>query len=113
MIQFAEAPPRSNGKVIILGIDGMDPNLLEEYMAKGNLPHFTRLRERGLYTRLGTTIPPESPVAWSTFATGCNPGKHGLFDFIKRAPGSYLPDLTLAQIEGSQYVSPRQGEPFW
>src|SRR5262249_45141726 len=48
-----------------------------------------------------------------TFATGCNPGKHGLFDFIKRAPGSYLPDLTLAQIEGNQYISPRQGKPFW
>jgi len=100
-------------KVLVIGIDGMDPQLLDTYLAKGVLPHFARLREQGFYTRLGTTTPPESPVAWSTFATGCNPGKHGLFDFVHRAPKSYAPDLALVQVNGSRYEARRQGEPFW
>lgn len=115
-------------KVLVLGIDGMDPDLLESYLERGLLPHFARLREQGVYARLATTNPAESPVAWSTFATGTNPGKHGLFDFIHRAPQTYLPDFALVRLEhgrslsiggstipiGSpQYVSQRHGEPFW
>ena len=100
-------------KVLVIGIDGMDPQLLDDYMAKGVLPHFARLRDEGFYSRLGTTTPPESPVAWSTFATGCNPGKHGLFDFVRRAPNGYHPDLALVQVKGSGYEARRQGEPFW
>jgi predicted AlkP superfamily phosphohydrolase/phosphomutase len=99
--------------VLVLGIDGMDPTLLDRYMARGLLPHFAQLRDQGLYTRLGTTTPPESPVAWSTFATGCNPGQHGLFDFIQRAPHSYAPDSTLLHSQDGRLVSPRQGTPFW
>lgn len=103
MVHVPEHPSSpSHAKVIVLGIDGMDPTLLEQYLAKGSMPHFARLRAQGLYTRLRTTTPPESPVAWSTFATGCNPGKHGLFDFVKRVPGTYLPDLALTRIEGSR-----------
>lgn len=120
----AQEPP----KVLVLGIDGMDPDLLETYLDRGLLPNFARLREQGAYSRLATTNPAESPVAWSTFATGTNPGKHGLFDFIHRAPQTYLPDFALVRLEhgrslsiggttipiGSpQYVSQRQGDPFW
>ncbi|NOT56939.1 MAG: phosphodiesterase [Deltaproteobacteria bacterium] len=106
-------PSSSHAKVIVLGIDGMDPTLLDQYLAKGSMPHFARLRAQGVYTRLRTTTPPESPVAWSTFATGCNPGKHGLFDFVTRVPGTYMPDLALTKIEGSRYLAQRQGDPFW
>lgn len=114
MAHVPDSPLSSTqAKVIVLGIDGMDPTLLEQYLAKGSMPQFARLRAQGLYTRLRTTTPPESPVAWSTFATGCNPGKHGLFDFVKRVPGTYLPDLALTKIEGSRYLAQRQGDPFW
>lgn len=122
-VQAAQPP-----KVLVLGIDGMDPDLLEQYLDQGLLPHFAKLREQGVYTRLATTNPAESPVAWSTFATGTNPGKHGLFDFIHRAPQTYLPDFALVRLEqgrsfsiggttipigAAQYVSQRHGAPFW
>ena len=105
--------PASQAKVIVIGIDGMDPKLLEEYMARGMMPYLARVRAQGFYSHLETTTPPESPVAWSTFATGANPGKHGLFDFVTRAPQTYLPDLALVRIDGSQYVSQKHGESFW
>src|SRR5271165_5650789 len=59
---------RSAGKkVIILGIDGMDPRLSERMMADGQLPNLARLRAAGGFTDLGTSIPPQSPVAWANF----------------------------------------------
>jgi len=73
-------------KVIILGVDGMDPQLCERMMYRGELPHLTRMRDRGGYRRLGTSIPPQSPVAWANFITGAGPGVHGIFDFIHRDP---------------------------
>jgi predicted AlkP superfamily phosphohydrolase/phosphomutase len=120
----AQQPP----KVLVLGIDGMDPDLLEAYLAQDLLPNFARLKTHGAYARLATTNPAESPVAWSTFATGTNPGKHGLFDFIHRAPQTYLPDFALVRLEhgrsfslggttipigAPRYVSQRHGAPFW
>ena len=63
-------------RVVIVGLDGQDPELTEKWMNEGLLPKFSRLRESGAFARLGTTLPAESPVAWSSFQTGCNPGKH-------------------------------------
>jgi len=85
-------------RVIILGFDGLDPLLLEKYMAEGKLPHFSRLRKEGTYRRLQTTTPAISPVAWSSFMTGCEPSKHNIFDFLSRNPKNYLPDLSSARI---------------
>ena len=65
-------------KVIFLGLDGLDPRLAERFMAEGKLPNLARLKEHGSYSRLRTTFPALSPVAWSTFATGVNPAKHHL-----------------------------------
>jgi len=73
-------------KVIIIGFDGMDPGLTERLMEQGLLPNFARLKEAGGYRRLGTSIPPQSPVAWSNFINGAGPGSHGIFDFIHRDP---------------------------
>lgn len=67
-------------KAIFLGFDGLDPVVTERMMAEGKLPNLSRLREQGSYRRLRTTFPALSPVAWSTFATGVNPAKHGVFD---------------------------------
>ncbi|MBU4202370.1 MAG: alkaline phosphatase family protein, partial [Acidobacteria bacterium] len=85
-------------RIVIVGFDGMEPTLVEKYMARGKLPNFSRLKEEGAYSRLGTTIPAISPVAWSSFMTGCHPAKHNIFDFLSRNPATYLPDLSSARI---------------
>ena len=99
--------------VIILGLDGLSPELIEPMMAEGKLPNFARLKEMGSYSRLGTTNPPQSPVAWSTFATGRNPGRHGVFDFLRRKPGSYEPDVSLTRIENGKSRTVRRTKAFW
>ena len=71
-------------RVIFLGLDGLDPRLTEKYLAEGKLPNLAKLRAQGSYHRLRTTFPALSPVAWSTFATGVNPGRHNIFDFLNR-----------------------------
>ncbi|MCP4630227.1 MAG: twin-arginine translocation signal domain-containing protein, partial [bacterium] len=73
-------------KVIVIGIDGMDPRLSEQMMDEGHLPNFAKLRKQGGYRRLGTSIPPQSPVAWANFINGAGPGSHGIYDFIHRNP---------------------------
>jgi len=60
----------------------MDPAFVERHWA--DLPNLARLRQRGSYSHLETTDPPQSPVAWSTFITGLDPGEHGIFDFVHR-----------------------------
>jgi len=91
-------------KLVILGLDGMDPVLIEKYMSKGKLPHFSKLSEQGSYAKLETTIPSISPVAWSSFMTGCHPAKHNIFDFLSRDPKTYLPDLSSARIGSPKKV---------
>lgn len=76
----------SASKVILIGIDGMDPRLSERLMDQGLLPNLAKLRQKGGYRPLGTSIPPQSPVAWANFITGAGPGSHGIFDFIHRDP---------------------------
>ncbi len=116
-------------KMIILGFDGMDPVRLEAMMAQGKLPSFRRLRAEGGYRRLRTSLPPQSPVAWSNFITGMDPGGHGIFDFIHRTPQDYVPYLSTSRVEESKktlelgsYVIPlaggdiellRKGKAFW
>ena len=116
-------------RFVILGLDGLEPSLVEKYMTAGKLPNLTRLSEKGCYRKLGTTAPPLSPVAWSTFLTGCNPGKHRIFDFLTRDKRTYMPSLSSVQIRGprrvlklGKYRIPlgaadvrmlRRGEPFW
>jgi predicted AlkP superfamily phosphohydrolase/phosphomutase len=91
-------------KVIILGLDGLEPKLTERWMAEGKLPHLRQLAERGSYSRLRTTFPPLSPVAWSTFATGVNPGAHNIFDFLNRNLRTYAPELSSARVTESKKV---------
>jgi predicted AlkP superfamily phosphohydrolase/phosphomutase len=78
---------RSLGKkVIVIGIDGMDPVLTASMMKEGQLPHLAKLAAAGGFSPLGTSIPPQSPVAWANFINGSGPGSHGIFDFIHRHP---------------------------
>lgn len=86
-------------RVIVLGLDGQDPELTDQFLKEGILPNFARLRDQGGYWRLKTVLPAESPVAWSSFQTGCNPGRHRVFDFLVPNRKSYLPELCSARIE--------------
>ena len=116
-------------RVIVLGVDGLEPTIVEELMEKGKLPNFSKLKRTGTYSHLSTTNPAESSVAWSSFITGTNPGTHGIFDFLLRDPQTYLPYLALAKFEPPKrsltiadrkisldrpkIVSYRKGVPFW
>ena len=92
IVRRARARPRVK-RLVIVGLDGQDPELTEQFMAEGLLPNFSRLRDRGCFRRLGTTLPAESPVAWSSFQTGCNPGKHRIFDFLVPNRRTMRPEL--------------------
>jgi len=93
---------RPRPKVLCIGMDGMDPQLLQRFMGRGLMPHFRALIDRGDFKHLGTAIPPQSPVAWSNFITGMNPGGHGIFDFIHRDPKTLAPYLSAAQAMAPQ-----------
>lgn len=116
-------------RAVILGFDGMDPDLAERFMGEGLLPNLAKLRDKGTFSKLRTTFPAISPVAWSTFMTGVNPGKHNIYDFLARDTSNYLPFLSSAEIKGpkhklkiGKYSIPfgkteikgmRKGTPFW
>jgi predicted AlkP superfamily phosphohydrolase/phosphomutase len=120
-------PQTDSKKIIVLGIDGMDPGFLERHW--GALPNLDQLRREGDFRRLGTTIPPQSPVAWSTFITGLDPGGHGIFDFVHRNPATMAPISSMGEtvesthrlpigpynlpLWGGEVRSFRQGKPFW
>ena len=100
-------------KAILLGFDGLDPAVTERLMAEGKLPNFSRLKKMGGYSRLRTTFPALSPVAWSTFATGVNPAKHNIFDFLNRDLRTYAPELSSAKVLRKSVEMRRKSEPFW
>jgi predicted AlkP superfamily phosphohydrolase/phosphomutase len=116
-------------KVVIVGLDGQDPELTDRFLKEGILPNFAKLRAEGSYVRLDTSFPAESPVAWSSFQTGCNPGRHRVFDFLVPGPKSYLPELCSAKVTNTARTLPfgkfriplgkpvidlgRKSQPFW
>ncbi|MDH4037389.1 MAG: alkaline phosphatase family protein [Candidatus Krumholzibacteria bacterium] len=91
-------------RVIVLGLDGLDPRICDELMARGELPNLSKLRDEGAYRRLETSMPALSPVAWSTFATSTDCSGHGIYDFIARDPRSYAPQLSSSEVYGSTRV---------
>jgi predicted AlkP superfamily phosphohydrolase/phosphomutase len=114
-------------QVIVIGVDGMDPDFVERHWAY--LPNLAYLRNRGSFARLATTTPPQSPVAWSTFITGLDPAQHGIFDFVHRDPLTMEPFLSMGEtrpprftiplgpyelpLTRPQVVSLRKGKAFW
>ena len=129
-----QAAPR----VMILAIDAMDHGMVRDLMGQGRLPNFSALAREGVFMPLVTSMPPLSPVAWTNFITGMNPGGHGVFDFLRRTPGAvtdgFLPEDGISQMRASasasaserhipltSYVWPeqrehrlvRKGVPFW
>ena len=120
---------RSGGRTIVLGFDGLDPALAEKWMSEGLMPNFTQLAASGSFQSLATTNPAQSPVAWSSFATGTGPGDHGIFDFLRRSTDAYVPDFSISETtptkhtvklfgltiptDGGEIINRRIGEPFW
>jgi predicted AlkP superfamily phosphohydrolase/phosphomutase len=116
-------------RVIVLGFDGMDYRVARDLMARGRMPNFSRLAASGGFSPLATTTPPQSPVAWSSFITGLDPGAHGIFDFVHRDPRTMTPYLSTTRTEASartltigswqfplsspQVTLLRNGRPFW
>lgn len=76
-------------RMLVIGLDGATPELVERWIEAGKLPHLDQMCRRGAYGKLKSTYPPISPAAWTTFATGYNPGKHGTFDFRDYDPHRY------------------------
>jgi predicted AlkP superfamily phosphohydrolase/phosphomutase len=131
LLAFVGCHERSSDRagVFVLGVDGMDPEILERLMKKGVMPNFTKLAEQGGFQSLGTANPPQSPVAWSTFVTGRNPGGHGIYDFVHRDPKTYLPISSATPpveagsaidlfgyylpVGGESPKNNRGGVPFW
>ncbi len=119
----------TTARVIVLGFDGMDYGLTAQLMAEGRMPNFSKLAAEGSFGPLGTSIPPQSPVAWSTFITGEQPGAHGIFDFVHRDPATRAPYLSTSRtvppsrtLRVGRYQFPlaagrvellRHGQPFW
>jgi len=106
-------------KVIVIGFDGLEPTIVERLLKAGALPSLAGVMRRGGYSRLRTTMPAQTPVAWSTFATGVNPGGHGIFDFVGRNPETYAPFVALNSFERKnaflppKAVNSRRGTPVW
>src|SRR5947207_784207 len=116
-------------RVVILGLDGLDHGLTTKMISEGKLPHLAKLRDQGCFKALGSTLPPISPVAWSSFQTGVNPGKHNIFDFLMPDPQTYQPKLSSVEIRPprrsirlGKYRLPlgkadvrllRKSKPFW
>lgn len=135
LLSPAEAVLRTRGtrdtglKVIVLGFDGMDPVLTRKLLEDGRLPAFRTLASSGSFMPLGSSIPPQSPVAWANFITGTNPGGHAIFDFVHRNPENYLPVFSASEslpgrhnlklgrlvlpLSGGQVRNLRKGRAFW
>lgn len=85
-------------RVVVVGLDGLDAGESQRLMDAGRLPNLKKLAERGSFAPLETTVPPLSPVAWSSFMTGVNPGKHNIFDFLNRDLRTYIPELSSSKV---------------
>ena len=80
---------RQSTKLLIVGLDGATFDLIEPWVKAGHLPTFSRLMTEGAWGTLSSTIPPMTAPAWTSFMTGKNPGKHGLYDWTRRRKDSY------------------------
>lgn len=101
----SKALSSTSRRVMIVGLDGATWRLARPWAEAGHLPTFRRLMAEGAWGPLQSVLPPVTPAAWSSFATGLNPGKHGLFDFVGRRAGSYE-----TYVANAGY---RDGAPLW
>ncbi len=122
-----DTPTRAQPRepIYVLGFDGMDPEMADRLIAEGKLPNLAWMKEHGAMRRLNTTNPAQSPVAWSAFSTGMNPGKTRIFDFLRRDSSTYFPDFSTVTIQRAKFAlgflpikrptitNNRKGTTFW
>ena len=104
---FTVGNPYKNARsqrVVVLGLDGMDPGIATRYMREGRMPNFQKLAERGVFRPLDTSVPSMSPVAWSSFATGVDASRHCIYDFLTRDPCTYAPVLSSTDLVAAKRV---------
>jgi len=82
-------PTPNHRKVFVIGLDGATYDLIRPWAEQGELLMFARLMDEGTWGSLRSVIPPLTPPAWSSFLTGMTPGRHGVYTFLQRKPGSY------------------------
>lgn len=126
----SNASESSQRRMIILGVDGLDPVLTRQFMENGKMPNFKQLASTGGFMPLGTSMPPQSPVAWSNFITGMDSGTHGIFDFLHLDRKTLIPYLSTARVakaerkplrigrwqiplSADRTLQLREGEAFW
>ncbi|MEZ5292948.1 MAG: alkaline phosphatase family protein [Vicinamibacterales bacterium] len=129
LVRRTGPPPSTIRRFVVIGFDGQDPGLTDQFLKQGLLPNFAKLAASGTYRRLQTTYPALSPVAWSSFSTGTHPARHNIFDFLDRDRRTYLPLLSgtrIGKVEKffrlGKYLIPRhrpeltnlrRSKPFW
>jgi predicted AlkP superfamily phosphohydrolase/phosphomutase len=92
-------------KVVAVGLDGLSLDLIQPWIESGDLPFFRRVLEAGASGPLKTVFPPVTAAAWSSIVTGRNPARHGIFEFLQRAPGE-----TVRRAVNASFM---QGETLW
>jgi predicted AlkP superfamily phosphohydrolase/phosphomutase len=88
-LEMGEYMEEKRTKVLVIGLDGAPYDLIKRLSNQGKIPNITNAIENGVFGKLTSTIPPVSPTAWSSFMTGKNPGKHGIFDHGVKREGTY------------------------
>lgn len=90
-----------DSKIVVIGLDGLHLDLIQPWIDEGKLPTFKKIIDHGVSGKLKSVIPPLTPTAWSSFATGKNPGKHGVYYFTVRDPetGQHTP-INATQLSG-------------
>ena len=91
-------------KIVVLAFDGADMNLTKQWIDEGHLPNLDKLQKMGCFKPLVPPYPPQTPVSWASFATGKNPGKTTIFDFLKRDPKTYMPDFAMNSVSKQQVL---------
>jgi predicted AlkP superfamily phosphohydrolase/phosphomutase len=98
LVTFRGAAKAKVKRCVVIGLDGLDPELARQYMAEGRMPNLARLAEEGCFSPLETSCPSISPVSWSTYTTGVDASRHNIYDFLTRDPCSYMPALSSSEI---------------
>src|SRR5258708_13518362 len=95
-------------RAVIFGADGLTFRIIRPLIERGDLPNFARLQREGVMAELGSTVPPMTPAAWTSIATGLKPAKHGVFDFW-----SFNVDPNTTRITANSVTHRKGGKAIW
>ncbi|MBA3832242.1 MAG: alkaline phosphatase family protein [Chthoniobacterales bacterium] len=93
---------KKHPKAVVIGLDAATWTLIHPWVAEGGMPNLAKLMKVGVSGKLESILPPITPPAWTSFMTGKNPGKHGIFNFVETEQGAYA----MNYINGASRRSP-------